>query len=211
VGVTDSVGNSAIAIVTVRERPSGVSPADVAVASGASHKFTAASGSGTAYVWALVTNPSGGALTASGLYTAGSKGGGVDVVSVTDSLGNTATATATVTAMATATVSPPRRLQLCCRRNAPPWGARRVAASSVTAAELCYSSLRFCAIRNSAPLLKPLVARCGRAQLAHWIFLDRASGQSNEPEHAEARRRLLEAMGGPPGPECYRLHRGGGR
>ncbi len=66
-------------------------------------------------------------------------------------------------------------------------------------------------VERAMALLKPLVTRCRRAQLAHWIFLDRASDQSNEREHAEARRRLLEAMGGPPGPACYGLHRGGGR
>jgi hypothetical protein len=52
--------------------------------------------------------------------------------------------------------------------------------------------------------LKPFAVRGGRESLAHWTFLDRASGQLTEPEWAEARRRLLEAMGGPPGPEDMR-------
>jgi hypothetical protein len=51
-------------------------------------------------------------------------------------------------------------------------------------------------------LLKP--HRVGRAELAHWVFLDRVSGRAKEPEHAEAHRRLLESMGGPPGPDEMR-------
>jgi hypothetical protein len=72
VGVTDSVGNSAIAIVTVRDRALSVSPGEVTVAPGATERFTALGGSETGYVWTLVANSSGGALTASGIYTAGS-------------------------------------------------------------------------------------------------------------------------------------------
>jgi hypothetical protein len=59
-------------------------------------------------------------------------------------------------------------------------------------------------IEQGMALLKPLAARVGRAELAHWVFLDRVSGRAKEPEHAEVHRRLLEAMGGPPGPDAMR-------
>ena len=59
----------------------------------------ASGGSGTGYLWTFVSNGSGAALNAStGVYTAGSTGSTTDVVSATDSLGNTAAVTITVTA-----------------------------------------------------------------------------------------------------------------
>lgn len=51
----------------------------------------------TSGTWALTTNNSGGNITSGGLYTSGSTGGGVmDVATVTDLFGNTATVTITV-------------------------------------------------------------------------------------------------------------------
>lgn len=43
-----------------------------------------------------------------------------------------------------------------------------------------------------------------REQLTHWAFLHRASGNSDCPEHNEAMRRLVDAMGGPPTREAMR-------
>lgn len=66
--------------------------------------FTAAGGSGTGYTWSLTTNQSGGSIVAgTGVYTAGSLLGTTDTVTVTDSLG--ATATRNVRVLATATLS----------------------------------------------------------------------------------------------------------
>jgi hypothetical protein len=95
--VTDSLGNSATATVTVTGGLV-VSPSSVTLTPKASQTFTASGGSGTGYTWAFVTNLSGSTLSASGVYTAGATGGVSDVIRVTDSLGNSATATVTVTA-----------------------------------------------------------------------------------------------------------------
>ena len=46
--------------------------------------------------------------------------------------------------------------------------------------------------------------RLTREQLTHLAFLDRASGKSASPEVNEARRRFVEAMGGPPTQEALR-------
>lgn len=65
--------------------------------------FTAAGGSGTGYTWSLTTNQSGGSIVAgTGVYTAGSLLGTTDTVTVTDSLG--ATATRNVRVLATASL-----------------------------------------------------------------------------------------------------------
>ncbi len=73
-----------------------VSPAQVSLAPGASQTFTARGGSGFGYVWSFVHNESGGTLTASGDYQAGSVGGVTDVVQVVDSFANSSTATVNV-------------------------------------------------------------------------------------------------------------------
>src|SRR5262249_11432458 len=58
--------------------------------------FTAAGGAGT-FAYALQANPSGGAINATtGAYTAGARPDVTDVISVTDPLGNTATANVAV-------------------------------------------------------------------------------------------------------------------
>ncbi len=64
--------------------------------------FAASGGSGEGYAWSLAANPSGGSISAAGVYTAGPTGSGVsgvviDVVHVSDSLGNTATRDVQVT------------------------------------------------------------------------------------------------------------------
>jgi hypothetical protein len=76
-----------------------ISPSSVTLAPQASQTFTASGGSGTGYTWAFVANASGGTLSATGVYTAGATGGVNDIIGVTDSLGNSATATVTVTAV----------------------------------------------------------------------------------------------------------------
>lgn len=92
----DSMGNAGTTQVTVRAGVS-LSPSSVTVAPLDFFTFTANGGSGTGYSWSLITNASGGMLTA-GAYAAGPTPG-VDVVQVVDSLGNSATASVTVQMM----------------------------------------------------------------------------------------------------------------
>ena len=73
-----------------------VSPAQVNLAPGASQTFTANGGSGLGYVWSFVHNESGGTLTVSGDYRAGTVGGVTDVLQVVDSFANSSTATVNV-------------------------------------------------------------------------------------------------------------------
>jgi predicted secreted protein len=90
--------------------PVVIAPTHVTLPPGASETFTVSGGSGTGYVWHFVTNASGGTLSATGLYTAGSLNDATDMVSVTDSNGVPATAIVTVTTLAVsprnATVEP---------------------------------------------------------------------------------------------------------
>jgi hypothetical protein len=116
VKVSDSLGASVNVTITVGAALS-VSPAAITLAPGASKQFSTAGGSGTIATWALTTNTSGGTLSQTGLYVAGSKGGGSDTIKVTDSLGSFATATVTLTASlalspATASAFPQQTLQL---------------------------------------------------------------------------------------------------
>ena len=100
VQVSDSVGNSATASVTVTAGVS-ISPATASVPPGGSVAFSASGGSESGFAWALSASASGGSIDdATGRYRAGSTGGVVDVVQVSDSLGNTATSSVTVTAAA---------------------------------------------------------------------------------------------------------------
>ena len=78
--------------------PLAISPTTAAVLTGGASQFTASGGSGTGYAYSVSTNNSGATISASGLYTAGAKGGVSDTVTATDSIANTATATVTVTA-----------------------------------------------------------------------------------------------------------------
>jgi hypothetical protein len=96
VGVTDSVGNFAMAQAFVTTDLS-ISPVGGLLAPRASQSFSASGGSGTGYTWDLALNASGGAVSATGLYTAGPIGGVYDVIRVTDSLGNFVVADMTVT------------------------------------------------------------------------------------------------------------------
>jgi large repetitive protein len=74
-----------------------ISPPHVTLRPDAVQAFTVSGGSGGGYRWVLVSNASGGSVSATGAYTAGPTGGGVDVLGVTDSLGSFSTATAAVT------------------------------------------------------------------------------------------------------------------
>jgi len=108
--LTDSLGNTATTSVAVGPGLT-VAPASASTAPRGTVSLTSAGGSATGYRFALSTNGSSGSVSASGLYTAGATGDTTDVVTVTDSLGNTDTVTImvghglTVTATA-ATVAP---------------------------------------------------------------------------------------------------------
>jgi hypothetical protein len=95
--VTDSVGNTAPATVRVTTALA-LSPSSVSLAPLATESFTALGGSGTGFVWRVVTNASGGEVSPAGVYTAGTADG-IDVVAVMDSLGASAIATVTVSAL----------------------------------------------------------------------------------------------------------------
>jgi hypothetical protein len=90
-----------LAIVSTSRQASAatlaIAPPSATVAPMGTQMFTASGGSGMGYTWSLSTNMSGGSVSAAGLYTAGSTGGVVDQVEVTDSAMNTATAAVTVT------------------------------------------------------------------------------------------------------------------
>ena len=74
-------------------------PALREVGAGALATFGAAGGSGEGFAWSISVNRSGGTIDgATGLYTAGGRGGVEDELQVVDSLGNTATARARVLA-----------------------------------------------------------------------------------------------------------------
>jgi len=103
VTVADSLGNTATVQVAVGSG-AGIAPSSPSVPPRASVAFAATGGSGTGWTWTLASNGSGGTIGATGAYVAGATGGVADVVQVTDSLGNSATATITVTTGAT--VSP---------------------------------------------------------------------------------------------------------
>jgi hypothetical protein len=95
VKVTDSAGASVTASVAVGAGIT-ISPKSVTVQPHALQQFTATGGSGTGFVWSMQAGPTGGTVDPQGgIYSAGANGG-MDVVMVTDSLGNTATVTATV-------------------------------------------------------------------------------------------------------------------
>src|SRR5665213_205821 len=98
--VTDSVGNVAAdgsgnAVVTIP----GVSasPSTVTLPPGGTQTFSASGGSGTGFTYSLSLDNSGGSVNSStGVYVAGSTGGGAGHVTATDGLGNTGIAIVTV-------------------------------------------------------------------------------------------------------------------
>ena len=97
VQVSDSAGNQATCNVIVTPGIS-VTPSSVYAAPATTIPFTATGGSGAGWVWSLTTNASGGTIDQSGNYAAGATGSVTDIVQVTDSRGNLATANVTVSA-----------------------------------------------------------------------------------------------------------------
>jgi MYXO-CTERM domain-containing protein len=95
VTVTDSLGAQASASVVVTAGVS-ISPGSALTTPSANLTFTATGGSGKGWTWSFSTNASGGSIGSSGNYTAGITGGVTDVVQVTDSLGNSASASVSV-------------------------------------------------------------------------------------------------------------------
>lgn len=95
VRVTDSLGNTATATVTVTPGVS-LSPAMVTVPPRGTQTFTASGGSNTTYLWSMAANPSDGGVSGAGVYSAGATGSVTDVVQARDPLGNLGTASVTV-------------------------------------------------------------------------------------------------------------------
>jgi hypothetical protein len=96
VEVTDSLGNTATAPVTV-VAPVSITPINPTTWVGGSIPFQAHGGSGTGYTWSVPTSASGGAFSGS-TYIAGTTADSTDTVSVSDSLGNSASTTVSVVA-----------------------------------------------------------------------------------------------------------------
>jgi cytochrome c peroxidase len=92
VEVTDSLGNLAAATVAVGSGVS-IAPGAATVRALGTVTFAASGGSGAGFVFALAANGSGGAVSPTGVYTAGTTVGVSDVVQVSDPLGNSAAAT----------------------------------------------------------------------------------------------------------------------
>ena len=112
VTIRDQNGATASVVITVGAGVS-LAPTSPAAAPRKSIPFGATGGTGTGYVYQLTTNASGGAIdAATGVYTAGGKGNVADVVTATDSLGNTDAVTVSVggnlVVNASASTVPPR-------------------------------------------------------------------------------------------------------
>ena len=75
--------------------PALLSPKTISVPRTNTQQFTPYGGSQTGWTYAITTNVSGGTISSTGLYTAGSTAG-TDIITATDSDSNTATATVTV-------------------------------------------------------------------------------------------------------------------
>ncbi len=94
--VTDSLGNTATATITVSAGVSIV-PANPSVAPKGTVNFNANGGSASGFTWTIPVNNSGASINvANGLYTAGTTGNVSDTITVTDSLGNTASVNCSV-------------------------------------------------------------------------------------------------------------------
>ncbi|MBX3218473.1 MAG: SBBP repeat-containing protein [Labilithrix sp.] len=97
VRVTDASGLTATATVEVGQPPAAlvISPASSSAPPRGQRSF-AASGGVAPYAFSLISNASGGLVTSAGTYTAGPKGGVVDVVRLSDAAGNGVSATIVV-------------------------------------------------------------------------------------------------------------------
>jgi N-acetylneuraminic acid mutarotase/TolB-like protein len=97
--VTDSLGNSASATISVTVAPPAlvITPGSANIPPKGTQQFTASGGTGTGYVWSIQTDGSGGAtITSGGLLTAGPNGVADVVVKVSDSAAVSTTVTVTV-------------------------------------------------------------------------------------------------------------------
>ena len=108
--VTDSLGNSATSTITIGPGIQ-VGPPSATLAPLGQQSFSVSGGSGAGYSFTLSTNASGGSINAAtGAYVAGAAGNVTDVITTTDSFGNSATVLVTVTAalqpVATQTLPP---------------------------------------------------------------------------------------------------------
>jgi MYXO-CTERM domain-containing protein len=102
--VADSAGTTSTINVTVGPGISITPAGNSIVAPRGSISFGATGGKGAPWSWVVSPKPSGGSIDpATGAYQAGPTGGVTDTVTVTDSLGNSATRSVTVTAAATVT------------------------------------------------------------------------------------------------------------
>jgi len=125
VKVSDPLGNSTSVTIAVGAIVT-MSPAASMRAPLGTVTFSVAGGAGSGYTYVVTTNASGGSVDATGVYTAGPVGGVSDVVTVTDALGNTATASvalsaALTTPASTATVTPSGTFTLTVTGGAPPY------------------------------------------------------------------------------------------
>lgn len=92
VRVTDSLGATSTTTVSVGPGIT-ILPANPSAPLSGTIAFSATGGSGTGYTWTLSASPSGGNIVGpTGAYAAGGVGKVIDVVVVTDSLGNTKSA-----------------------------------------------------------------------------------------------------------------------
>ena len=99
----DSAGNVYVADRdnhTIRKASNALAilPTTASVTAGNQQAFTASGGGAGPYTWSISVNNSGGSITPSGLYTAGTTGGVIDTIAVTDGNGGICTATVTVLA-----------------------------------------------------------------------------------------------------------------
>lgn len=95
VEVTDSLGNKASVQVSVGGGLA-ISPDSPSTAPRGTIEFSAFGGSGS-FTWVMASNPSGGTIDpGTGVYTAGTVGNVIDVVRVTDSVGNSRAVEVTV-------------------------------------------------------------------------------------------------------------------
>jgi hypothetical protein len=105
VSVTDGFGNTTTRDVTVRSGIT-ITPSPASSPPKGPIAFTAIGGQGSGYLWEITTDRSGARIGPStGAYVAGGVGGVLDVVKVTDPLGNSASCTVTVTNVVS--ISPP--------------------------------------------------------------------------------------------------------
>jgi hypothetical protein len=91
VRVTDAASVTSTSTVTVNAALT-ITPSSLTISAKQTRTFVAAGGVSTAYTYSVLAGGAGGTITSGGVYTA-SATAGTDTVSVTDAVGNTASAT----------------------------------------------------------------------------------------------------------------------